>query len=71
MCNHLGGPTDFWYQNDMRSSRTDTKSQKRPGQSGTPVMLRLQPDLLAKVDKLAEKEGVSRPEAVRKMIERS
>lgn len=31
-------------------------------------MLRLQPDLLAKVDNAATKEGVSRPEAIRRLL---
>ena len=36
---------------------------------GTPVMVRLQPDILAKVDAWAEKHGAKRPEAIRAMIE--
>lgn len=32
-------------------------------------MVRLQPDILAKVDAWAEKHGAKRPEAIRAMIE--
>ena len=43
---------------------------KRPLQAGTLVGVRLQPDLLAKLDAwIARQEGaVSRPEAVRRII---
>lgn len=51
----------------MPKSTTDI-SKKRPGQAGAPILLRLQPDLLSKVDKAAAKDGVSRPEAVRRII---
>lgn len=34
-------------------------------------MLRLQPKLLAKVDATAKREGISRPEAIRRLIEKS
>lgn len=34
-------------------------------------MVRLQPPELAKLDKLAERDGVNRPEAVRRLIEKA
>lgn len=40
-----------------------------PTGQGTPVMVRLQPDLLSKVDAWAEKHATSRPAAVRGLIE--
>lgn len=52
-----------------------TQSRKKPGPKptgkGTLVGVRLQPDELAKVDAAAERDGITRPEAIRKMIERS
>jgi metal-responsive CopG/Arc/MetJ family transcriptional regulator len=47
------------------------KSRGRPKTNSTGVMVRLEPPLLAKVDKIAEKAGVSRPEAIRKMIDKA
>jgi Ribbon-helix-helix protein, copG family len=48
-------------------------SKKRRGPAptgkGAPVMVRLQPDMLAGVDQfVAERDGISRPEAVRLII---
>lgn len=40
-----------------------------PTGKGIPVQVRLQPELLAKVDVWAKKHGVTRPEAIRAMIE--
>lgn len=56
----------------MSDASSDIRSQKRPGQSGTPVMVRVQPDLLAAVDAfIAERadygEALTRPEAVRRL----
>ena len=52
---------------------TTMVSQKKRGPAatgkGTPVMVRLQPDMLAGVDQfVAEHEDISRPEAVRLII---
>lgn len=47
-----------------------TKSRKRPDTTGTPVLVRLQADLLSKVDKAARSDGVTRPEAIRRMIKK-
>lgn len=47
------------------------KSRGRPKTNATPVLVRLEPDLLDKLDKIAEREGVNRPEAVRRLIERA
>lgn len=43
----------------------------KPTGKGQQVVVRLQPDLLAKVDKAAKSEGVSRPEAIRRLIQRA
>ena len=68
----LGSP--FCYQNVMVAARqNDTKKKMgRPATGqGTPIMVRLQPDQLAVVDKWAEDNGgLTRPEAVRRLIER-
>lgn len=52
-----------------------TKIRKKPGPKptgkGTLVGVRLQPDELAKVDAAAERDGLTRPEAIRKMIDRA
>lgn len=54
----------------MASSTSDIKtSSKRPGQSGTPVMVRFQPDLLDALDRFAaEHDAIGRPEAVRLLL---
>ncbi|MGE3745575.1 MAG: hypothetical protein AB7G25_07695 [Sphingomonadaceae bacterium] len=54
------------------TASSDIKSPKRPGQSGTPIMLRLQPDQLAALDAWIEHQPdtLSRPEAVRRLIEK-
>ena len=36
---------------------------------GTGILVRAQPDLLAKIDAWANERGVSRPEAIRRLIE--
>ncbi|AYO80254.1 hypothetical protein EBF16_27360 [Sphingobium yanoikuyae] len=55
----------------MKRASSDIKSSKRPGQSGTPIMLRLQPDQLSALDAWIKKEGEysSRPEAIRALIQ--
>lgn len=45
------------------------KKRGRPPINATPVTVRLPPATLALVDKKATKDGVSRPEAIRLMIE--
>jgi hypothetical protein len=54
----------------MAKSTTDIK--RRPGQSGTPVLVRLQPELLAVVDSVlageSEPKLLSRPDVVRSII---
>jgi len=55
----------------MERSTSDIKS-KRPGQSGTPVLVRLQPDQLAQVDAWMANQPLpafGRPEAIRRLIE--
>ena len=54
----------------MARATSDTKNPKRPGQSGTPIMLRLQPDLLAVLDRwiAAQDPPRSRPEAIRAIL---
>lgn len=54
------------------STRVNAKiRQPRAKATGILVGVRLQPEELAKVDKAAKADGVTRPEAIRKMIERS
>lgn len=50
----------------------DTTKRKRPPQSGAPVMVRLQPDQLAALDAwiAAQPEPVTRPEAIRRLVEK-
>lgn len=51
------------------STRDNTKRRKRPPEAGTLVGVRLQPDLLAKIDELrAQHPGTSRPEAIRQVL---
>ncbi len=40
----------------------------KPTGKGTPMMLRLQPDMLAGVDRFASEHDVTRPEAVRMIV---
>jgi metal-responsive CopG/Arc/MetJ family transcriptional regulator len=45
------------------------KRGPKPTGKGTPVMVRLQPDMLAGVDQfIAEHDDISRPEAIRLII---
>lgn len=44
------------------------KSRGRPKVNSVGVMVRLPPDELAKLDRIAEREGVNRPEAIRRLI---
>lgn len=57
----------------MKPSTTLIPKKRGPAPTGKgePIMVRLQPDLLAKVDDAAKKDGVSRPEAVRRIIAKS
>lgn len=52
----------------MDKSTADITKRKRPPAAGEPILVRLQPDLLASVDAIASFYSVSRPEAVRKII---
>lgn len=55
----------------MSRASSDIKSAKRPGQSGTPIMLRLQPAQLAALDAWIEGQAEprpSRPEAIRQIL---
>ena len=48
---------------------SDIKKRGRPATGeGTPVLVRLQPDMLAGVDQFASEHDISRPEAVRLII---
>lgn len=53
-----------------KSIRDNTKIRKpRANQTGTLVGVRLQPDMLAAVDKFVDEQaGISRPEAVRLIL---
>lgn len=69
MVRHLSGPTISWYHQHMSKSTGDTTKKKRPPAPGTPVMVRLQPDMLAALDKfIDEQSDISRPEAVRLIL---
>lgn len=54
----------------MTSASSDNRSPKRPGQSGTLVGVRLQPDDLELLDLwiAANHPGTSRPEAMRRIL---
>ncbi|MER9355560.1 ribbon-helix-helix domain-containing protein [Mesorhizobium sp. M0514] len=53
----------------MSKSTGDITKRKRPPAAGTPVLVRLQPDLLGPLDKAAaELSEASRPEAIRRII---
>lgn len=61
-----------WYHAIMAKSTNDTtKPRKRPAQSGTPVMVRLQPDQIQRLDnwRKGQAELPSRPEAIRRLVE--
>lgn len=55
----------------MTGATPDTTKRRRPAQAGTPVVVRLQPEQLAALDKWREGQGdaPSRPEAVRRLLE--
>jgi metal-responsive CopG/Arc/MetJ family transcriptional regulator len=57
----------------MTKSTTVIPRKKRgpaPTGKGTPVMVRLQPDMLASLDEfISEQVGVSRPEAIRMVLQ--
>ncbi len=57
----------------MAKSISDIGKKKRRGRpsTGTPVLVRLPDSQIKKIDKAAEKEGVSRSEKIRELIERS
>lgn len=53
----------------MPSASSDNRSAKRPGQSGTLIGVRLQPDELDLLDAwIAAHEPMSRPEAMRRIL---
>ncbi|GLK71573.1 hypothetical protein KHC23_12350 [Ancylobacter dichloromethanicus] len=55
----------------MSNSTDDiAKSRKRPSQTGEPVLVRLQPDLVAKLDawRADQRPIPSRPEALRMIL---
>lgn len=58
-----------------KSTTMLTQPRRKPGPKptgkGTLVGVRLQADLLNKVDALAKTDGISRPEAIRRLIERA
>lgn len=49
----------------MAKSTGDNTKKKRPAQTGTLVGVRLQPDMLEALDRLAQDTSSSRPEALR------
>jgi metal-responsive CopG/Arc/MetJ family transcriptional regulator len=53
-----------------KSTGDTTKRKRRPPATGVPVQVRLQPEMLAGVDQfVAEHNDISRPEAVRMIIQ--
>jgi hypothetical protein len=68
---HLGGPTFWWYHEKMpRSTRDTTKIRhKRAPEPGTPIMVRLQADALARLDSWInhQERNLTRPEALRRL----
>jgi hypothetical protein len=53
----------------MATKKVQPQKPGRPATgSGTSVQVRLQGDLLSRVDKFASSQGVKRPEAVRRLI---
>lgn len=55
----------------MSKATRDITKKKRPQQTGTPVMVRMQPDQLEAVDAWAsaQDDAPSRPEAVRRLVD--
>jgi hypothetical protein len=56
----------------MAPASSDIRSPKRPGQSGTPVLVRWHEDQLALIDAWRAQQPfyVSRPEAIRQIVEK-
>ncbi|MDP3378609.1 MAG: hypothetical protein Q8S53_09600 [Brevundimonas sp.] len=52
----------------MSAASSDIKSAKRPGQSGTPIMVRLQPAELIALD--AARGDLTRPAAIRAILQK-
>lgn len=53
----------------MIKSTGDITKKSRPPAPGTPVLVRLQPDMLAALDKFVDRDAIrSRPEAVRLIL---
>jgi len=53
----------------MAKSTGDITKTKRPSQTGVPVLVRLQPELLAPLDEASSHIGeASRPEAIRHIL---
>lgn len=62
--------TETFMKDAMVSDRLkDAIINARSDQTGTPIMVRVQAPLLAKIDVYAEQHKVSRPEAIRRMVE--
>jgi hypothetical protein len=55
----------------MTDTTDDITKRARPEQTGTPILVRLQPDQLARLDAWIEADGLrfSRPEAIRRLLE--
>ena len=70
---HLGGPTFPCYQGFYDPSIRDNtkKSGPPPTGKGVPILVRLQPPLLADVDQWIARQDIpfTRPEAIRRLIE--
>jgi metal-responsive CopG/Arc/MetJ family transcriptional regulator len=49
------------------------RTKSRPKETGTPVMIRLQPDLLKEIDDFRRREPdlPNRPEAMRRLVEKA
>jgi len=64
----------FWYAKIMGKAITRTrKSRGRPSTGASSVHLRVLPDQLAKIDAWIKRQGeadLTRPEAIRQLIER-
>ena len=53
----------------MTKSTRDIMKKKRPPAPGTPVLVRLQPDMLAALDRFVYRDAIpTRPEAVRLIL---
>lgn len=65
------GPRSCYHERMARANGVDTR-KRRPGQTGSLIGVRLQPDQLADLDawiRARADDGLSRPEAIRQLVE--